>query len=68
MGGCSEGKRILWEWRLRCLRKQLPGLEPQKLFSTFLASLVKEVNGYKSVYGEEKMRGVWGGLPRVGVG
>lgn len=64
----SEGKRILWEWRLRCLRKQLPGLEPQKLFSTFLASLVKEVNGYKSVYGEEKMRGVWGGLPRVGVG
>lgn len=64
----SEGKRTLWEWRVRCLRKQLPGVEPQKLFLTLLANLGKEVKGYKAVYGEERTRGVWGGLPRVGVG
>lgn len=64
----SEGKRIFWEWRLRCLRKQLPCIQPQKLVSAHMARLSKEVKGYRTLYGEEKMKRVWGRLPRVGVG
>lgn len=64
----SEGKRILWEWRSRCLRKQLPSIEPQSLFWALMASVSKEIKGYRAAFGEEMVERVWGGLARVGVG
>lgn len=67
-GVISEGKNILWEWRTACLKKQLPRMLRERLFSRLLGKMVKEVNIYKEFYREDEVKRVWGGLPRVGVG
>lgn len=67
-GVISEGKNILWEWRTACLKKQLPCMLRERLFSRLLGKMVKEVNIYKEFYREDEVKRVWEGLPRVGVG
>lgn len=67
-GTISEGKHVLWEWRTMCLRKQIPRLEPERLFSQLLGKMSAEVKGFKMCFGEEVTRRVWRGLQKVGVG
>ncbi len=66
MGYDSEGKHVLWEWRTMCLRKQIPRLEPERLFSQLLGKMSAEVKGFKMCFGEEVNRRVWRGCRRLG--
>lgn len=50
------------------LRKQIPRLEPERLFLQLLGKMSAEVKGFKMCFGEEVTRRVWRGLQKVGVG
>jgi len=67
-GVISEGKHVLWEWRTTCLRKQIPLLAPERLFSRLLGKMRVEVEAFKECFGEGITKKTWGGLSRVGVG